>query len=71
MMGEVMSLWPVNTQITVAPAMNGRIWLNCESGVLPVMGLKRILEAIDAGEIDWEDVEGMSRWVKKQEIVLA
>ena len=50
MMGEIMTLWPLNTQITVAPAMNGRIWLNCESGILPVIGLKRILEAIDAGQ---------------------
>lgn len=71
MMGEIMTLWPLNTQITVAPAMNGRIWLNCESGILPVVGLKRILEAIDAGEVDWEDSDAMQRWVKKQGIVLS
>ena len=70
MMGEIMTLWPLNTQITVAPAMNGRIWLNCESGILPVVGLKRILEAIDAGEVDWEDMDVLQRWVKKQGIVL-
>ena len=70
MMGEIMSLWPSNTRIPVAPAMNGRIWLNCESSVLPVIGLKRILEAIDVGEIDWEDMDGMKKWIKKQGIVL-
>ena len=70
MMGDIMTLWPSNTQITVAPAMNGRIWLNCTSGVLPVMGLKRILEGIDSGEVDWEDMDALRKWVKKQEIIL-
>lgn len=56
---------PFAFEITLG--MNGRIWLNAPS-VGKTIALKRILEAVDAGEVSW-DMNELSRWMTEERVL--
>lgn len=81
-MSTLTSIYPPTTRLTLAPALNGRVWISCTStpndsgqtdakALIPVLSLKRILEAVDAREVNWQDgPEAIKEWVEKERVVL-